>query len=537
MATTTTTATATAVEAQQPSAKSSSTPIVVASPDVQYTATEIIAQYAYQTTRVRKEDGKLVAEPVRCDFTFKTRRTLPRFGVMLVGWGGNNGTTFTAGVLANRLGLTWHTRSGEHHANYYGSLTQCATVRLGATAEGEEVNVPLKDLLPMVCPTDFAIGGWDINGADLKTAMHRAQVIDYDLQCKLDEHMAKLRPLPSVYFPDYIAANQKERADNVLTGMTHQQLLDHLRKDIQQFKESNVLDTVIVLWTATTERFSEIRPGLNDTASSLLASIARGESEIAPSTLFATAAVLENCCFINGSPQNTVVPGVIELARQHGVHVAGDDFKTGQTKLKSVLAEFLVGAGIKIASIVSYNHLGNNDGRNLSSPAQFRSKEITKSSVVDDVVGGNPLLYRPGEHPDHTIVIKYVPYVGDSKRAMDEYTSEIFLGGHNTLAIHNTCEDSLLAAPVMYDLIVLCELMTRIKYKTPDMDHFEDFHTVLSILSYLLKAPMVPAGTPVVNALARQRDCIENILRACIGLPPTNNMLLEYKTKMSLARP
>jgi myo-inositol-1-phosphate synthase len=145
------------------------------------------------------------------------------------------------------------------------------------------------------------------------------------------------------------------------------------------------------------------------------------------------------------------------------------------------------------------------------------------------MVLGNPILYPGGQRPDHCVVIKYVPYVGDSKRAMDEYTSEIFLGGHNTLAIHNTCEDSLLAAPVMIDLVVLCELMTRIQYRAPDMEQFESFATVLSVLSYLLKAPMVPAGTPVVNALSRQRECIENIMRACIGLPPSNNMLLEYK--------
>merc|ERR1739848_361536 len=115
----------------------------------------------------------------------------------------------------------------------------------------------------------------------------------------------------------------------------------------------------------------------------------------------------------------------------------------GQTKLKSVLVDFLVGAGIKPVSIVSYNHLGNNDGLNLNSPSCFRSKEISKSNVVDDVVGSNSLLYKDGEHPDHTVVIKYVPYVADSKRAMDEYTSEIFMGGKNTLVIHNTCEDSL----------------------------------------------------------------------------------------------
>merc|ERR1712022_66004 len=148
----------------------------------------------------------------------------------------------------------------------------------------------------------------------------------------------------------------------------------------------------------------------------------------------------------------------------------------GQTKMKSVLVDFLIGAGIKPTSIVSYNHLGNNDGRNLSAPQTFRSKEISKSNVVDDMVGSNRLLYSPHEHPDHVVVIKYVPYVADSKRAMDEYTSEMFMGGHNTIVLHNTCEDSLLAAPLMIDLVLLAELCGRIKYRIDPTKEFESFH-------------------------------------------------------------
>jgi myo-inositol-1-phosphate synthase len=247
--------------------------------------------------------------------------------------------------------------------------------------------------------------------------------------------------------------------------------------------------------------------------------------------LYAVASILEKCSYINGSPQNTFVPGLVDLAVREGVCIGGDDFKSGQTKMKSVLVDFLISAGLKPRSIVSYNHLGNNDGKNLSAPQQFRSKEISKSNVVDDMVSSNGLLYKPTEHPDHTVVIKYVPFVGDSKRALDEYTSEIFMGGHNTIAMHNTCEDSLLASPIIYDLAILSELMQRITYKAEGMTEFEHFHPVLSILSYLLKAPLVPADTPVVNALFKQRACIDNILRACVGLPPDNNMRLEYTTK------
>ncbi|KHJ82013.1 inositol-3-phosphate synthase, partial [Oesophagostomum dentatum] len=174
--------------------------------------------------------------------------------------------------------------------------------------------------------------------------------------------------------------------------------------------------------------------------------------KVSPSNIFAVAAILEGAHYINGSPQNTLVPGIIELARKHNVFVGGDDFKSGQTKIKSALVDFLVSSGLKPESIVSYNHLGNNDGKNLSEARQFRSKEISKSSVVDDMVQANKILYPTGQNPDHCIVIKYVPYVGDSKRAMDEYICSIFMGGRQTFVIHNTCEDSLLASPLIYDL-------------------------------------------------------------------------------------
>ncbi len=169
-------------------------------------------------------------------------------------------------------------------------------------------------------------------------------------------------------------------------------------------------------------------PGVNDTADNLLNAVKDQHPEVSPSTLFAIACILENTPFINGSPQNTFVPGVVDLANRHQVYIGGDDFKSGQTKIKSVLVDFLVNAGIKPVAITSYNHLGNNDGKNLNEQKQFRSKEISKSSVVDDMVAANPILYKKGEHPDHTVVIKYCPAVGDSKRALDEYVSEIFMG-------------------------------------------------------------------------------------------------------------
>lgn len=500
----------------------------VASPHVTYTDDEIRSVYQYDSTKVsRTRDGEFVVQPTRTEYEFSVDRRVPKLGVMLVGLGGNNGTTVAAGILANKHGITWMTKDGLRKPNYWGSLTQAATVRLG-NFEGEEVHAPFKALLPMVEPNDIVLGGWDISGMNMAEAMERAQVLDFELQKQLVPYMKEMVPLPGIYDPEFIAANQEARADNLIKG-SRQEQLDAVRADIRRFKASAGVDRVVVLWTANTERYSQLAEGLNDTSDALLASIARDEPEVAPSTLYATACVLEGVPFVNGSPQNTFVPGLIELAASRGVLIAGDDFKSGQTKMKSVLVDFLVGAGLKPTSIVSYNHLGNNDGMNLSAPATFRSKEISKSNVVDDMVASNGLLYGPGEHPDHVVVIKYVPYVADSKRAMDEYTSEIFMGGRNTIVMHNTCEDSLLAAPIILDLVLISELLTRVRLRRDGEAALHELHPVAALLSYLTKAPLVPQGVPVVNALSKQRAMLENFCRACVGLPPDNNMLLEFK--------
>ncbi|XP_068558466.1 inositol-3-phosphate synthase 1-A-like [Cebidichthys violaceus] len=508
--------------------------VQINSSNVKYTDTHIVSQYSYQTTSVHRDGNKVTVTPRTTEMTFRTERRVPQLGVMLVGWGGNNGTTVTAAVLANKLGLTWRTKTGVKKANYFGSLLQASTACLGSGPEGE-VNVPLRDLLPMVHPNDIVFDGWDISSMDLGRAMERAQVLEWSLQEQLRPHLSRMKPRASIYIPEFIAANQESRADNVLTGSMAEQV-EQIRADIRDFRQSSGVDKVIVLWTANTERFCDIIPGVNDKAKNLLAAIQAG-AEVSPSTLFAVASILEGCAYINGSPQNTFVPGAVELAVQHGVFIGGDDFKSGQTKVKSVLVDFLVSSGIKPTSIVSYNHLGNNDGKNLSAPQQFRSKEISKSNVVDDMVQSNSILYQPGEKPDHCVVIKYVPCVGDSKRAMDEYTSEIMMGGTNTIALHNTCEDSLLATPIMLDLVILTELCQRITVRPQGEEDFQSFHSVLALLSFLCKAPLVPPGTPVINAFFRQRACIENVMRACLGLPPQNHMLLEHKLQRDFLPP
>ncbi|KAF8625875.1 hypothetical protein AX15_005153 [Amanita polypyramis BW_CC] len=519
--------------------------LTVQSPNTLYTDEHITAQFVNRGAHAVNRDGQYVIQPTSQTFEFQTQRRVGKTGLMLIGIGGNNGSTLCATILANKHNITWHTKEGVQQPNYIGSMLRASTVQIGTDpVTGKEVHVPVCDVLPMVHPNDLVFGGWDISGLPMDKAMQRAQVLDYDLQRQVVPHMALLgKPLPSIYYPDFIAANQEERADNLIPGNDKQAHLDHIRADIRKFKEDNDLDRIVVFWTANTERYSDIIPGVNDTANNLLAAIKRSHSEVSPSTIFAVASILEGEPFVNGAPQNTFVPGVIELAERYKCFIGGDDLKSGQTKLKSVFAEFLVNAGIKPLSIASYNHLGNNDGRNLSAERQFKSKEISKSSVVDDMVDANRLLYKPpvigakgvpegkGEHPDHIVVIKYVPAVGDSKRAIDEYYSEIFCGGRSTINIFNECEDSLLATPLILDLTILAELLTRVKYRNLSKGdkEFAPLYSVLSLLSYMLKAPLVKPGTDVVNSLNRQRNALEAFLKACVGLEGNTDLLLHTR--------
>lgn len=208
----------------------------VSSPDVVYTDEHIKSKYAYKTTSVTKSsDGKYVATPKETNYDFQVDRKVGRVGMMLVGWGGNNGTTVTAGIIANRRNLVWDTREGQRAANYYGSVIMGSTVKLGTDeTTGEEINVPFHNVLPMVHPNDLAIGGWDISGMGIADAMDRSQVLEPTLKSLVRKEMSQMRPLPSIYYPDFIAANQEDRADNVLPGnKACWEHVDKLREDIR----------------------------------------------------------------------------------------------------------------------------------------------------------------------------------------------------------------------------------------------------------------------------------------------------------------
>lgn len=323
----------------------------------------LTTKFTYENSLVEKgADGKLSVTPTKVDYEFKVDLKTPKTGLMLVGLGGNNGTTLVSSILANKHNISFETKEGTIKPNYYGSVTQSSTIKLGVDAEGNDVYAPFNSIVPLVNPNDLVVGGWDISKMPLDQAAKRAQVLDVGLQNQLAPYLKEMTPLPSIYYPDFIAMNQKERADNVynVDNKTGEARTDNkwadvekIRLDIQEFKKQNGLDKVIVLWTANTERYAEVSEGVNDTAKNLLEAVKNNHAEIAPSTVFAIACILEKVPYINGSPQNTFTPGVIELAEQYKAYIGGDDFKSGQTKVKSVLAEYLVNAGIKVRVVAA----------------------------------------------------------------------------------------------------------------------------------------------------------------------------------------
>ena len=316
------------------------------------------------------EDGSFENRTV--EHIIKTDSRAPTLGLMLIGLGGNNGSTLTAGLLAHKYNVSWESKRGVHTPNYYGSFTQCGTTKVGVqrlpNGGIKDVYKPIKDFLPTVNPTDIEISGWDINGCNLFDAWKRAHVLEPDLINKLEENLRQIVPMKAAFNPDFIAANQSDRVDNALTG-TNEEVITQIREDIKNWKERN--EKVIILWTANTEMF--LLPELET-----IDDLERAISENTPlpsSVLYCVAAIKEKVLYLNGSPQNTFHPAIIKLAEQEGSLLAGNDFKSGQTRFKTVMSDFLIGAGLRLSSVVSYNHLGNNDGKNLSEDKWFQSKK------------------------------------------------------------------------------------------------------------------------------------------------------------------
>ena len=447
-----------------------------------------------------------------------------KLGVMIVGLGGNNGSTLVASLLAYNKGISWENKNGIQNVKWLGSISQYGSVNLGYNKDGKIVSKLIKDMVSLRDPKDIVIGGWDICGDDLYTACKKNKVIDPSLRDQLKVELESIVPLKSIFYDGFIATNQNVNCNNIKSDGNKWNDLMSIKHDIQRFKGENNLEKVIVIWAASTEKMNNMD---YKTSELLIESIFNNSVSIPPSTIFAVATIFSRNIFMNTSPQNTINKHILDLAKEYGTYVGGDDLKSGQTKLKSVLVDFLASSGIKPLSIVSYNHLGNNDGLNLNEAPQFESKEFTKKSVIDDVISENPALFQ-GKKPDHEVVIKYVPAVGDSKRAIDEYYSELLLDGRNILSLYNLCEDSLLAVPLLLDIAIFSEFFSRITFV--DTDSVEKkFLPNLSLLSFFFKNPVDDGRQPVINAFFKQRNGISNFIKACCGIPVDDGLNLHNK--------
>ena len=467
-------------------------------------------QYNYNYVKIDDGDNFTI---LNNKVNIRTHLKNSRIGVLLVGIGGNNGSTFTASILARQKDVEWENKNGKHKVKFLGSIYEYGSINIGYKNNKPYTKL-IKDLININSPEEIVVSGWDICNDDLYTACKKNKVLDLNLMNKIEDELKNIKPIKSICYDGFIAKNQKDRANN-LKQFKRNKWADLLiiKSDIESFKIKNNLDKVVVVWTASTERFNK---GNWKTSEDLLNSIKESDYEVSPSIIFATASILSGCIFLNGSPQNTICTAILDLANKKKCFIAGEDFKTGQTKLKSVLVDFLASSGIKPLSIVSYNHLGNNDGKNLNEQPQFESKEITKKNVIDDIVEENPELFN-NKKPDHCVVIKYIPAVGDSKRAMDEYYSELYLDGRSTIAIHNTCEDTLLAVPLILDIILFSEYFSRIDFKLEDKS-ITTFTSNLSLLSLFFKAP-IDDGYPIINAFFKQRYALDNFIKASLGIP------------------
>lgn len=424
-------------------------------------------------------------------------------GVLLVGLGGNNGTTFFTSLSAHRNNISWKDHTGKIcKPDWLGSTVMSGTFD---SLHGKTIYESYK----FESPADIVVGGWDISGKNMSEAVQRAGVLNWMIEEQLRPYLQSVVPMRAVYDPSYIAANQQGRADNVYPMDTSlEDLLIFLQNDIRSFNQQNKVSNTIILWTANTERMMEIVPEVHNTWEDLSNAIKENRKDlVSPSMLYAIAAIKEGCPYLNGSPQNTFVPAILQFASVKRVLVGGNDFKTGQTRFKSMMMDFLSSCGMRVSSIASYNHLGNNDGLNLSQEDCFRSKEISKRDVVADVVQNNPALYD-NKSPDHCVVIKYVESVGDSKRAIDEYVSDIFMGGKQTISVYNVCEDSLLATPVMLDMVLITDYICRNKKQLT-----VNFFPNLTALSLFFKAPLPNENGEVVNIFRLQRDMLEKTLK------------------------
>src|SRR6185312_12364984 len=424
-----------------------------------------------------------------------------KLGIMTAGMGAVC-TTRIAGVEAVRRGI----------AKPIGSLTQMGTIRLGKRTENK---TPLiKDFVPLASLDDLVFTGWDIFGGNLYEAARTAQVLDRDQLDQIRPYLESIEPLPAVFDQHYV---KRLTAKKAKTGKNKCDLASQIRNDIAEFKSKT--DRQVLIWTGSTEIFME-ETAVHQSIEAFERGLTENDPGIAPSQMYAWAALKEGIPFINGAPNLTVdIPALNELSRKMNAPICGKDFKTGQTMIKSVLAPMFKTRMLGVSGWYSTNILGNRDGEVLDDPESFKTKEESKLGLLDIIL--QPELY-PVLYKDiyHKVRINYYPPRGDNKEGWDNIDIFGWLGYPMQLKVDFLCRDSILAAPLALDLILFMDLAAR----TPSLRGLG----IQEWLSFYFKAPQHAHGIYPEHDLFIQHTKLKNTLRHIMGEDLITHLGLEY---------
>jgi myo-inositol-1-phosphate synthase len=424
-----------------------------------------------------------------------------KLGVMVVGLGAV-ATTMIAGVEAVRRGL----------AKPIGSLTQMGTIRLGKRTDN---NTPLiKDFVPLADLNDVVFTGWDIFEDNVYEAAAHAAVLDKETLAQLKPYLESIKPLPAVFDQYYV---KRLNGTHVKQGKTKRELANQVIEDIRAFKKT--VDRVVVIWAASTEIFM-LPTEVHQTIEAFEKGLDANDIGIAPSQIYAYAALSEGVPFANGAPNLTVdIPAMVAFSKKNAAPICGKDFKTGQTFMKTVLAPAFKARMLGVRGWFSTNILGNRDGEVLDDPESFKTKEESKLGSLEHIF--QPELY-PDLYKDlyHKIRINYYPPRGDEKEAWDNIDIFGWLGYPMQIKVNFLCRDSILAAPVALDLVLFLDLAKR----SPELRSLG----IQEWLSFYLKSPQTPEGLYPEHDIFIQLMKMKNTLRHIMGSDLITHLGLEY---------
>jgi myo-inositol-1-phosphate synthase len=423
-----------------------------------------------------------------------------KLGVLIPGIGAVS-TTFIAGVEAVKRGIGLP----------IGSLTQLATIRLGKRTDGRSPMI--KDFVPLAGLKDLVFGGWDIYEDTAYESAVNAKVLEPSLLSQVKKPLEAIKPMQAVFDPEYV---RRINGPNVKKARNKMAKAEMLMDDIAQFRKKNNTKRNVMIWCGSTEVFH--RPSeVHQTLKAFETGLKKNDPEIAPSQVYAYAALMSGIPYANGAPNLTTdTPALQELARDRNLPICGKDFKTGQTFMKTLISPGLKARMLGISGWFSTNILGNRDGEVLEDPGSFKTKEETKLSVLDQIL--QPQLY-PDLYKElyHAVRINYYPPRGDAKEGWDNIDIFGWLGYPMQIKIDFLCRDSILAAPLVLDLILFLDLAQR-----------AGMRGIQEWLSFYFKAPMHAPGLYPEHDIFIQLMKLKNTLRWMRGEDLITHLGLEY---------